>query len=64
MQSGSVSPGLRYDVLAQLIESLSDEDTPNALGLSPVLQSTLIRNESKSLLSMLCRLETTAKLKG
>lgn len=64
MQPGAISPGINYSVLTKLIDMLPDEDTPSALGMSPVLQSTLIENESRALHSTLCLLETSARSKG
>ncbi len=64
MQKKAVRPGSSYDKLTMLIEELPDKDTPSALGLSPVLQSTLIKNESKSLISTLRQVDISSRSKG
>jgi hypothetical protein len=64
IQAGAVQSGFHYAELTNLINLLADEDTPEALGLSPVLQCTLIQNESKSLHSTLSLLEASARSKG
>ena len=64
LQEIAIHSGFCYAELTGIINLLPDEDAPETLGLSPVLQRTLVQNESKSLRSTLSLLEVSARSKG